>query len=562
MIKLSVESSIKTFTADVLKEIRADRDEIKKLRELVSELTSVITTTATAVFIKQTPSNPRAKDILNKLCLLPALFNDQFMTRILPRVIIGFIVTNVDIGSGYSSLEAKGIEFFSTLFFSKQPNEKKQEKFSTEVGQIYSKLRYGLLMSSFLAMQSNTFRTFRADKNLNGVLDTSFVVDDGTTTVGPSVTAMRQPFWLQPGYVSSDHCTAVANKQEKRACAEVVDDVSAGSSSQANGDSDSVGPQDSTHSSGKPKPNRTGPLTQDEIATEAAAMVYRIITSTLYRSRVASKIQLFHDVMYLFIGWEQHGVSVDQSTMTAHWEEQRIVGVNYADDLPISKVMRPHEHRSNSTNGVEQADLDNVAYLETLISKHPELSLVIEHDVIVDGNTERLCDRVNLIEVVCRSLAAYSTLQSAAKGKDILCTDKQSFKAIVVLALGVRKLLEKPIEDLIAEGEVPWKHNCNTKGKRGRRARTRANSNPNLSQQGQYQFDTFTGVSMEQLHPPPSKQKELLNQMILNLTPEEFNAKMYVPNRRDAVNENLGIAVFANRDSRIAADESQCVFDF
>ena len=77
--------------------------------------------------------------------------------------------------------------------------------------------------------------------------------------------------------------------------------------------------QDSSTSNGKQKVSRTGPLTQEEIATEAAAMVYRIITSTLSRSRQASKLQLYNDVLHLFVSWSAQESKVDQKTLRINW---------------------------------------------------------------------------------------------------------------------------------------------------------------------------------------------------------------------------------------------------
>ena len=88
-------------------------------------------------------------------------------------------------------------------------------------------------------------------------------------------------------------------------------------------DSESQDVQESSQSSDKPKTARSGPLTQDEIGTEAAAMVYRVITAILYRSRSSTKTQLFHDVMYLFTGWGQHSVPVDQESLKIKWESSR-----------------------------------------------------------------------------------------------------------------------------------------------------------------------------------------------------------------------------------------------
>lgn len=565
LLKQAIFSQFKSSFNQVLQEIRTDRHTIKKLRQHVSELTSVVSTTASAIFIKNTSSNPRIKEIQKKLCLLPALFNDHLMLKVIPRVVLGFLVTTITEGSSYISLETKGIEFFSVLYFSKQPNEKKKEKFESEVGRIYSKFRYSLLMSSFLAMQNNSFNIFQKDKMRTGVLDDFSTREEDTATTVPSVSAMLQPFWLKPGYILSDHCIYAANKQEKRGGTDAYDESQPSvDTSQTVGDSESLDMQDSSQSSGKPKVSRSGPLTHDEIATEAASMLYKIITSMLYRSRAASKVQLFHDVTYLFTGWGQHAVPIDQRTLKISWEKPRTSEIDYIDSLPKTKIIPPNDRHSSFGQEVTQIDLDNIAHLQELISDHPELSLVIEHEVSVNGNVSFLRYRMNLIEVSCRLLAAYTTLESAAKGKDALRADKRCFKSIIVLSLGLRRLMNRAIDDLKSHSSVPWLDNFNTKGKRGRPKQSSSISANSADQQvTQYTFEEINGMSLDQLLPPPSKQKELLNQMILNMTEEEFNARMHKVNRPgNTVNNNVGMAVLGNDKARIKANESEGVFGF
>ena len=73
-----------------------------------------------------------------------------------------------------------------------------------------------------------------------------------------------------------------------------------------------------------------------------------------------------------------------------------------------------------------------------------------------------------MIEVACRLIASYVTLESAAQAKDILISDKRCFKPIVVIALGLRRLIQKAIDDLTkAATHVPWPNNQSTEGKRG-----------------------------------------------------------------------------------------------
>ena len=129
VLNRSFSSKLDAAVDQLLKEIRSDREQIYNLRDDVTELTSIITTSASTIFNKHASSNPRTKEIHKKLCLLHPLFNDQFLLKVVPLFVIGFFVTNINEGSTYQSLEARGIELFATLYFSKQPSERKREKF-------------------------------------------------------------------------------------------------------------------------------------------------------------------------------------------------------------------------------------------------------------------------------------------------------------------------------------------------------------------------------------------------------------------------------------------------
>ena len=190
VLRQSLVSKFDNSFGAVLKEIRADREQIHKLREHVTELTSIVTATASSMLLKHQPSNTRTKEIHTKLCLLPAMFNDQVMLKIIPRVVIGFLVTNVQDGLSNYSLETKGIDLFSILFFSKQPKEKRNEKYNSDLGKVYSKFRYSLSMTSFLAMQNNTFNTFRTDVMGLTSFDPTSATEEETSTVSPSLSAM------------------------------------------------------------------------------------------------------------------------------------------------------------------------------------------------------------------------------------------------------------------------------------------------------------------------------------------------------------------------------------
>ena len=69
---------------------------------------------------------------------------------------------------------------------------------------------------------------------------------------------------MNPGYVLSDHCTLIPNKEENIGATEAADGTKqGGESSQTNGESDCTDLNDSFNSSGKPKISRTGVQEQE-----------------------------------------------------------------------------------------------------------------------------------------------------------------------------------------------------------------------------------------------------------------------------------------------------------
>lgn len=133
----------------------------------------------------------------------------------------------------------------------------------------------------------------------------------------------------------------------------------------------------------------------------------------------------------------------------------------------------------------------------------------------------------------------------------------------MTLAIGLRRLMVKSIEDLNTKKSVLWRGNSCTKEKRGRPKRAHASSTNTTDVMGsQYNFEIVAGMSLEQLLPAPSKQKEVLNHMVLDLTMEEYNVKMQTlghPQSND--NGAAGSSgLHGNSEHRIEANEREGVF--
>lgn len=131
----------------------------------------------------------------------------------------------------------------------------------------------------------------------------------------------------------------------------------------------------------------------------------------------------------------------------------------------------------------------------------------------------------------------------------------------------MRKIIEQAIIDLGSAPDVPWHNNKAIDGKRGRPNGSNGASDTQRRASARattYSFQEVDGMNIDQLQPSRSKQRELLNQTILNMTKEEFDARNLDTNSsitatiRDNIDTEQGI----NRGARIQADESQCVFRF
>ena len=157
--------------------------------------------------------------------------------------------------------------------------------------------------------------------------------------------------------------------------------------------------------------------------------------------------------------------------------------LEFIDNLPRTKLVLPNERRHDIGVDVEKIDLDNITQLESLISTLYKLSLIVEHDVMVNGEKRRLGYRISMIEVACRLIASYVTLESEAQEKYILSSDKRCFKSIVFMALGLRRLIQKSSDDLTkAATPVPSSDNQSTEGKLGCPKLSSATSNTTIGQ--------------------------------------------------------------------------------
>ena len=558
VLKESIIKHVDISVNKIISEMATDRTILTKLRSDVADLESMLVVIATGLFLKQTSSNPRLKEIQKKLCLLPALFNEQYLLTVLSKCLIGFGVNCILQGGDLQALVGNGIDLISVMYFCRKPKETTKEKFDSFHGKLFSRFRHGFLLSAFMALQENKFGTFMSkhDVDYNSREDNLSTGTENTSNERSNSSKLTQPFWLVSGYVLTEHCRSAATKIEKTETKSVFESQD----SYIPEESESTWAQESSQASQKSKLNRSGPITRDEVAIEAASLVYRLITQLFYKCRPASKIQLFNDVLYLFNGWDQFDVAVKQTNLVMKWGKEISGDVSYVESLKTTRTVRLQDKFLDVSSEGNQIDADNLRIIETLIRDHQELCLLVQHDVMVAGKCRLLTYSISLIEVTARLISSFTSLETNSKTKDALKIDKSCLKSIVVLALGLRQLMERAVEDVNRTASILWASNVTLKGKRGRPNRGASNSaEPQSASAPKYKFDIIDGLSLDQLQPSWSRQKDCLS-VLLNMTEEEFQVRNDAPFAgRHGSDHNVA---FYNDEGRIEADEGNGVFSF
>lgn len=134
-----------------------------------------------------------------------------------------------------------------------------------------------------------------------------------------------------------------------------------------------------------------------------------------------------------------------------------------------------------------------------------------------------LCRSLNEAAVLI-NLVSYVSSDSAANSKDATSVDIKISNVIVAFAIDLRKLLDKAIPEMPTQLTVRWYKNSGTKVTRGRPKRSKEN-NRGTTLIAQYVFEAVDSMSVNRLPSPPSKPKEVLNQLILKLTEQVYASK-------------------------------------
>jgi len=532
-MKEDIISDVKSAVATTLNNDKVYKLEsaINRMQENLDNVSSVVTMTASMLMNKAGTAVPKQKELKQALCILRHVFNNKLFTKIMTKCFVGKF--SLQLSSANMATQQKvGSDLLSILIFSKKSKEKKKDKFSSQLGQQYSQYRHGLMLSAFLIVQHNRFGSFLTDEEEKAAmlvnLDVTGIFGNPPADGKLFSDKIAQPKWLEVGFITSVHCDDVAKKAEHRICEDEHDSELELSSSTSRLDTESgsqsnVSEDRVKKSSSRGKQGKKNQLTDDIIATEAVSMVYRIITNVLHKGRDACKIQMFHELLYLFTGWSQFKVSVDQSSLHMKWKAQASRDVDYLESIPFMREIKPQDRIPSKILQNDAIDNDNLRLMTKFISDHPEMTIVVHHDVVVNGSTRSLRHHINMVEVASKVVGAYGMLDTNSQSKHVLSSDRGCLKVIVVIAIAIRHIVNQTLKQLNDGEPVMWLDNITPTG--NAKAQSPNQEHSEAINRSKYMFPVVNGISLDYFQPPRSKQKEILGPLLLTLKQEEFEMK-------------------------------------
>ena len=214
---IKVEEVVKSSLEGVVTDLRLYADSIAKMKEDVAEITSMVAALSTMTFNKQNSGTKKYQMEVGKmLCTLHAYFDVKLLCAVISKCYICHCVTlHQEMGDNLQL----GSLLFGLILFSVQPSDRKRENFESVVGKKFSVFRHGILLSSVLALQRNSFGTFLTDREAL-IADTMRVNNkaprDGGNDDDFLSRKFKHPRWLQTGYITMAHCDEAAAKAENR----------------------------------------------------------------------------------------------------------------------------------------------------------------------------------------------------------------------------------------------------------------------------------------------------------------------------------------------------------
>ena len=186
------------------------------------------------------------------------------------------------------------------------------------------------------------------------------------------------------------------------------------------------------HEGGKKKPSgsRTNFLQQsnedNKVQNHVAVKLYKEVIENMHDSRFHSKSALFEELLYLFISWKRTGLKLDQDATKMSWY------IEYDKDVhlvPMSRIPLTDTSTnlkvvgSSATAAATKVNTLNVENLTDVITAHPEMILVVSHEVIIHDGT----DGTNGSEIKSEEGTAPGTIMEA---KDEVTEEESEWETV------------------------------------------------------------------------------------------------------------------------------------
>lgn len=500
---------------DSLKQEFNSRMELLGVRcsNLCGDVAVLATLSASGEGQKNVTKTEKQKKVEGAVVLFDYVFNDDILQFVIERCVIE-LISSLVVGVNGSGTVQRSAQVMKVIMFSKMPGEKKA-LYQEGAGKKFSTFRRGFVLTALLGMQQNKFGLFSIanDDNAGPTIPSQGTAglnaDDETNssdisknTFGTAGDLRKQrPIWLAPGYVTVEHIEAVRKKNEELASGGRLE-----LERHARGED---------RRGWNPKKGIDSVSKQD-IAQCVASKLYHLATTKLHKCRDMGKSVFFESVGYLFVPWVELGSTLNQMNMTLKWLEP---GTN-SPDVDFTQLSRCHQGKFRSSMVHEKIlesedgenDRQNVNELNALIEQHPEMILIVTHEVKIrrkKGQTgsrrrgkseEEITIPINVLDVACRFLTCYAGLKTSASPVGLLRASRDSIRCVYAVALFFRSLLFEMSE-------------------------ARENSSLDtaaLRESGYVQPLNSSEICFEDLLPTPTRQAQILRSTCLSLTPEEY----------------------------------------
>lgn len=492
-------------------------NEIKPLRQVVASLSQKVVLLQDEVVTLSRVNNlfdnvkkmhkmsNKDKVIEKRLHLFDSIFCDEFFQFVMGTCVSGYCEISF-FADDSSSLNIMGLELkektrelLSIIFFSRQPDEGK-DKFTTDIGKLYSNFRRGIMLTAVLALQKDRLHLFEPSDEVifrNGMSIESTKEKESSITTTPDgsqsgvgnminrIKRIKQPFWLRNSYITADDCDEAIRwnetEVEKKKTASKRKDIST--------------------------------VDRDDIVPVLAKKIYSKITNVMHKCRDSGKVAFFYEIGYLFVGWSHLSLDIKQENMRLKWiEENSNCNIEF-EHVKDMKTIPMHNYLTGTDGPVIlNANNHNIAVMGDELKKYKSMILIAEHEVLVKKSAKSkfvkttIRRSINIIDVVCKFLASYTEIGIAETPLRFLATNKSSLRSIIAISLYFRSMIDDIVRDTQKNG-ITWNNMIMKNGILENEPEILSNSMIKLFQ------------------PTPTKQKENLGSAILKMTEPEFQSR-------------------------------------